>query len=342
MKKTNILSMLNKFAFTICAVLFLSACDEVPDGYLSDTIIYTKNPFNVPAGKTTYSEIPNLAGSSFPLKFELTGVKNEKGEPDTILTKLRDLEIWKSAYDPATDTTLALIKAKREIKKNQPTMELLSASGQLLFTEATAQVPAGKYTLSMKMSNSAGTKLLNDIVTIDIKNIPYTYQNQNHNIAATNSGWVEPGGNNAFDTKGVGITGATAKVTHNSKGPNKIHLIFKDKNGSPWNWNKKEMVKRGDRPCLEYALPYVKGVFADTELVYEYPFAPFPIGKIVTPGGNIWENRLDYRILSDFVAIDGLTPGKWHCNLVFYFTFNLEGEWTFELTFPNLTRIPSL
>jgi hypothetical protein len=44
--------------------------------------------------------------------------------------------------------------------------------------------------------------------------------------------------------------------------------------------------------------------------VYEYPFAPFPIGKIVTSGGNLWENGLDYRILSDFVAIVGLTLGK--------------------------------
>ena len=324
----------------MCAVLGLSACNTIPDGYLSDSIVYTKNPFSVDAGGTTYSETPNLAGSSFPLKFELTEVRNEKGEIDSSLTKLRDLSVWTEAYNPATDTTIALIKTKRKILPNQPTMQLLEASGQLLFTSATSQVEAGKYTLSMKMSNSAGTKMLKDIVTVNLRNNPYTYQNQNHNIAATGSGWIEPGGVSATDTKGVGITGAVATVTHNSAGPNKIHLIIRDKNGNPWNWKNSEIVKRGDRPCLEYALPYAKGEFNDADLVYEYPFAPFPFGATLTPDGNSWANRFDYRILGNYVAIDGLTPGKWHCNLVFYFSFNFDGEWTFDLAFPSLTRIP--
>lgn len=334
------MNTLNKVAFSICAVLAFTACDKIPDGYLADTIVYTRNPLNVDAGATMYSESPNLAGSSFPIKFELIDIRNEKGELDSSLIKHRDLQVWTEAYNPATDTTLALIQAKRKVLPNQPTMLLLESSGQMLFTAATSQVTPGKYTLSMKMSNSAGSRILKDIVTINLRNNPYTYQNQNHNIAATNSGWIEPGGVSTTDTKGVGITGASAKVTHNPKGPNKIHLIFRDKNGSPWNWKNSEMVKRGDRPCLEYALPYVKGVFNDTDLVYEYPFAPFPFGPTLTPGGNSWNNRFDYRILSDYVAIDGLTPGKWHCNLVFYFTFNFDGEWTFDLTFPSLTRIP--
>jgi hypothetical protein len=334
------MNILNKLALTVLVVVALSACNTIPDGYIADTIVYTKNPFNVDAGGTTYSESPNLAGSSYPLKFELIDIRNEKGEVDSSIIKHRDLSVWTSAYDPVTDTTLALIQKKRKILPNQPTMQLLEASGQLLFTAATSQVTPGKYTLSMKMSNSAGTRILKDVVTVNLRNNPYTFSNLNHNIAATNSGWIELGGVSATDTKGVGITSATVKVTHDPKGPNKIHLVFKDKNGNPWNWKNSEMVKRGDRPCLEYALPFVKGVFADTELVYDYPFAPFPFGATKTPDGNPWTGRFDYRILSDYVAIDGLTAGKWHCNLVFYFSFNFEGEWTYELTFPSLTRIP--
>ena len=119
-----------------------------------------------------------------------------------------------------------------------------------------------------------------------------------------------------------------------------MHLIIKDKNGNPWNWKNGEIVKRGDRPCLEYALPFVQGVFADTELAYDYPFAPFPFGATATPDGNQWTGRFDYRVMDKYVAIDGLTAGKWYCNLVFFFSFNFPGEWTFELTFPSLTRIP--
>src|ERR1035437_2880438 len=168
------MNTLNKLALSICAVLTLSACNSIPDGYIADTIIYTRNPFNVDAGATMYSESPNLARSSFPMKFELTDIRNEKGEIDSSLIKRRDLSVWTSAYDGATDTTLALVLAIRKVLPNQPTMQLLEAIGQLLFTAATSQVAAGKYTLSMKMSNSAGTRILKDIVTVNLQNNPYT------------------------------------------------------------------------------------------------------------------------------------------------------------------------
>jgi hypothetical protein len=335
------MNTLNKLALSICAVLALSACDKVPDGYLGDTIVYTRNPLNVAAGSVMYSESPNLAGSSFPIKFELIDIRNEKGEVDSSLIKRRDLTVWSEAYNGAKDTTLALVMAKRKVLPNQPTMQLLEGSGQMLFTTATSQVAPGKYTLSMKMSNSAGTRILKDIVTINLQNNPYSFTNLSPNIAATNSEWIEPGGTSTTDTKGVGIAFATATVTHNPQGPNKLHLIIRDKNGNPWSWKNSEIVKRGDRPCLQYALPWVKGEFNDTELVYAYPFAPFPFGTIVTPDGLALEKRIDYRILSDYVAIDGLTPGKWHCNLMFYFSFNFEGEWTFDIKYPSLTRIAS-
>lgn len=333
------MNTINKIIISLATILGLVACDTIADGYLSDTIVYTRNPLNVAAGSIMYSESPNLAGSSFPIKFELIDIRNEKGELDSSLIKRRDLTVWTEAYNGATDTTLALLMAKRKVLPNQPTMQLLEGSGQMLFTTATSQVAPGKYTLSMKMSNSAGSRILKDIVTINLQNNPYTFNNLSPNIAATNSGWIEPGGASTTDIKGASITFATATVTHDPKGPNKLHLIIRDKNGNPWSWKNKEIVKRGDRPCLEYALPFVKGEFKDTELVYEYPFAPFPFGTIVTPDGLALEKRIDYRVLSDYVAIDGLTPGKWHCNLMFYFSFNFEGEWTFDLKYPNLTRL---
>jgi hypothetical protein len=322
-----------------CTVISFASCDSVQDGYISDSIIYTRNPFVVPAGKTTYSEAPNLAGTSYPVQFELLEVRNENGEIDTELTKLRDLYVWKEPFNPSIHNTIEKVKAIRELVPEQPTVHLLPGSGQLMFTEATSQVLPGKYSLSMKMTNSAGSRVFKDIVTIILDNTPYAYENQNHNIASTGSGFIEPGGVNSDDVKGVAITPATAEVIHNLEGPNKLHLVIKDKNGNSWSWKNSEVVKRGDRPCLEYALPWTQGEFSDTDLTYEYPFAPFPFGKIVTPDGTAWERRFDYRILSPYVAIDGLTPGQWNCNLVFYFSFNLEGEWTFELTFPNLTRL---
>lgn len=333
--------VLSNIIWSVFIALALTGCNEIPEGYLSETIVYTRNPFSVSAGKTTYSEAPNLAGSSYPIKFELLEVRNEKGDIDTSLYKLRDLYIWSAPYNSLTDRTIEDVQKKRTLVPNQPTMQLIEGSGQLLFTEATSAVLPGKYSLTLKMSNSAGSRILKNIVTINLQNAPYTYENQNHNIAATGSGWIEPGGANPSDVKGIGILGAVSKVTHNPAGPNKMHLIIKDKNGIAWSWKKGEIVKRGDRPCLEYALPFVQGEFGDTDLTYAYPFAPFPFGATATPDGGQWTRRFDYRVLDKGVSIQGLTPGKWHCNLVFYFSFNFAGEWTFELTFPNLTRLSS-
>lgn len=325
---------------SLCIALSLGACDEIPDGYISDTIIYTRNPFNVPSGKTTYSEAPNLGGTSYPVQFELLEIRNEKGEIDTEFAKPRDLYIWSEPFNPTIHNTIEKVQAIRKLMPDQPTVHLLPGSGQLMFTEATSDVLPGRYSLSMRMTNSAGSREFKDVVTINLENTPYSYENQNHNIAATGSGFIEPGGQNDGDVLGVTVTPAVSKVTHDSQGPNKIHLVIKDKNGLAWNWQKNEIVKRGDRPCLEYALPWTQGVFGETNLVYEYPFAPFPFGKTITPDGVTWERRFDYRIMNKFLAIDGLTPGQWNCNLVFYFSFNFAGEWTFELTFPNLRRIP--
>lgn len=332
--------MKKKIFFLFC-IVFLGSCEEIPKGYISERILYIKNPLNVDAGVTTYSEPPKLMGSTRPTKFELIEVRNEKGEIDTLLAKPRDLWIWVRAYDNRKDTTLEAVQSLRQLKPNVPTMHVIEGSGQLMFTEATREVLPGKYSLTIKMTNCAGSRVYKDIVSVIInRKNPYTYQNQNHNIAATGSGWIEPGGLNENDTRGVIVQPGVPTVTHNPTGSNLIHLIIRDKNGSPWSWKKGEIVKRGDRPCLEYALPWTKGIFGDVDLTYEYPFAPFPFGAIITPDGVSWKSRYDYRVLNDYVAIDGLTPAKWHVNLVFYFSFNYEGEWTFDITFPNLTRIP--
>ncbi len=322
-------------------LILIIACEKIPIGYINDNILYIKNPFNVDAGKTTYSPVPKLLGSTPPVKVELVEVRNKAGEIDTILAMPRDLYTWKDAYSPKRDTTLEQILNLRELTPNVPTMHVIEGSGQLMFTEATIDVPGGEYSLTLKMTNIAGTRIYKDAVSVIInQGNPYEFENQNHNIAATGDGWVEPGGKDQYDSRGVQITPAELSVIHDDKGPNKVHLIIRDKNGNPWSWKNNEMVKRGDRPCLEFALPWTEGVFNDVDLVYEYPFAPFPFGKIVTGAGDgiEWNRRYDYRLLADYVAIDGLTPNKWNVNMVFYFSFNVPGEWTFELQFPSLTR----
>ncbi|UVV81052.1 hypothetical protein [Bacteroides thetaiotaomicron] len=46
-------------------------CEEIPDGYISDKIIYVQNPFVVQKGIEITTAPPNINGTSYPLKFRL-------------------------------------------------------------------------------------------------------------------------------------------------------------------------------------------------------------------------------------------------------------------------------
>ena len=73
---------LSKVILSGCVALALTGCNKIPVGYLSEPIVYTRNPCSGTAGKTTYSETANRAGSSRPIQFGRWEGRNEKGEMD--------------------------------------------------------------------------------------------------------------------------------------------------------------------------------------------------------------------------------------------------------------------
>ncbi len=329
--------MNKKYIIIMSAILCLfyySSCEKVQDGYISDTILYYTNPIIVSSGVTSYSITPNLGGSSYPVKFELLDVKDSLGNSTDELTKLRDLYIWNAPYNSLTDTTLDLILAKREISESDVTMKLIEGSGQFLFTEATSQCKDGTYSVSMKMSNSAGERIFNDVVKIKLQSIPYKEVTLNWNIALADPGFVDPGGPGGWMSQYM----PKLEMVNDPEGPNKIHIQVCDKNGSPFSWKKGEIVPRGDRPRLELATPWSKPEYTDTEAIFEYPFVPFPFG--VTTSEGVTTDYWYYRIVANHCAIDGYVPQKWHNNILFGFFWYQPGEWFVKMTWPMTTRIP--
>ena len=81
-------------------------CEEIPDGYISDKIIYVQNPFVVQKGIEITTAPPNINGTSYPLKFRLLEAEGPDGQMTTILTDPIATRVWEKPYDFKTDKTI--------------------------------------------------------------------------------------------------------------------------------------------------------------------------------------------------------------------------------------------
>ncbi|HKG08645.1 MAG TPA: hypothetical protein VKB19_19400, partial [Pedobacter sp.] len=102
----------------VCAVM---GCKKVTVGFLSDNIRYASNPVSVDQGVFQISNGIISDDSTPPFKITLLDVRHKAtGLREEAFFKQYSVAIWKSAYNPVTDTTLELINAKRGYEKRQP------------------------------------------------------------------------------------------------------------------------------------------------------------------------------------------------------------------------------
>lgn len=331
MKKIN-------FIWTVMIFIALCAggCSKVQNGYISDKLIYRRNPQIVSAGVLTTSIMPELNGTSQPIHFFIAGAYDSIGKPTDLLTKDVDLVVWDQPYVLATDTTIALVNAKRKTIK-MPISQLNERSGQFTFTQASNLAPKGKYSFDVRMENVAGSQVFKNAMNIDIQQVLYSPGRMDINI---------------MDVKNFGggyITSPTATVkridrTPTAQSPNTISFKIVDKHGKPWNPKAGEIVPRGDRPSFPSFDRFAPQVNTDSTMTWAYPFAPFPLG---TDASTYNAYDVFYRVLMPRVAIDGTVPatgapclpGKWNMNVTFGFRFIYFGDWEVTIHIDNATRI---
>lgn len=314
---------------SLCIGLF-SQCTGIPDGYIPESIGIAQNEIVVQRGVDFKTQKPDLNGASYPVFFSLESVTDENGNHTTVLTDSVPIRIWKAPYDYKTDKTMDAIYAKLDID-NAPPLQVLEASGQLRFTVGTSQVPGGTYKISLKMTNSAGTRVYKDVLTVKI---PTEEEMELYLMTISDTySWnsEKPDGWNRIEEA------ATYDVQYDPNGENEIHLTVCDKNGSPFNWKNGEIVTRGteDRGCLEQ-VSFEEPVYEASKAVYKYPFAPFPFA----PGGTN-EYNYYYRILRGYVKYDN-PERSGYMNLLFNFRALADGTWNVKITYPAITRIPKI
>ncbi|WP_287640634.1 DUF5007 domain-containing protein [Bacteroides sp.] len=311
-------------AIVVPAILTsLSGCSEIPEGFIPDKIVYAQNYVIVQQGVDKTTAAPNVNGASYPLKFRLLPVKDKDGNITTILTDSVTTRIWKEPYDYKTDKTLDAINAKLTEEK-LPVMTISEAAGQVRFSSASSEVPSGEYTISVEMSNSAGTRVYNDVFVASLERTKiYDHSpSPEYSWADENIGWSN------------GETPATYEIINDEQGPNEIHLYVYDKNDTPFSWEKGEIILRGDDRSSFEQVSFDDPIYSDEKAVYKYPFAPFPFGSGGSTGLDFY-----YRIPKQYVKYDNPERGG-YMNIVFHFQALIAGTWTIKIHYPHITRIP--
>lgn len=289
------------FILGVSAMLVIGTrCTKVVHGYLSDNVYYQVNPFEVQQGVTTVSSSLVLNGSSAPLHVELMALRDAAGkDADSILMKPQSIVTYKSTVT-SNDTTVALLQAKLNDSLVRP-FNIAEIGGRLQFTAATTYVPAGNYTMDIKVSNIRGERYLKDACTFIIKPLTET----------SSLGYYSYRPNDPTGTTQIFRTESdpfysSFDITHEaSAGETKIILKFVDKNGKPFNpktgevsdWS--EVAKETTSfPKLSYWAPYYKASYTDSTIVQTIPniglrFPFFDLNASYPASGGL---RIDNKI----------------------------------------------
>ena len=264
----------------IAIVAVTAGCKKVQVGFLSDNLRYSADPLTVNQGVFLISNgiIPD--NSTPPFKITLLNIRNKAtGKREETFFQEYDTPVWKTAYNPVTDTTLALINAKRGIEKKAP-FTVLEKSGQFMITQATENVPTGEYLIDLQVENPNGVKTYMGICTVNIKPVlEYEYVNTPYFLALPvgsetavrfpfDDQWIDA-------TKGIS-TNTTLKITRVAATPNQIVLKVVDKNGAVFPGEALERRPSGNTYLKTLSTFAYKTTVTDTAILYDYAQARFP------------------------------------------------------------------
>ena len=324
--------------YSIILLLCLTSiysCKKTPNGFLSLYIHYEASPLLIPKGRAFLSDGLNGDGTSQPFTVKVVHFYDKATGKivDTLFNKTYPIPIWTALYNPKTDTTLALINAKRKIV-NVAAISILPASGQIVANYAALKIPAGEYQFDLQISNETGSRLypkIGDFALVDTTN----YESA-PDIGTQYDKLLEVGNESVSKLAATPIL----TITRVADTPNIVTVKFLDKNGVPFDPNKGEVVRRPYpgvfnplQPYLQtlqdYSLSYTP---TDNSMIFGYAFAPFPLASLGN-GFNIY-----YRIPTQFVHIDGQPDGKWSLNPRFPIQFFVPGSYLITMQFPDVTH----
>lgn len=324
--------MKNIFVIAICIIVAIG-CKKIEVGFLSDQVRYKDNVIYCKRGLIlVQSDKIEADGSTPPYTFKMLNFRNKATgapAPEEFETEYEVL-VFKDgmSFNIDTDTTVALLDQKREIKKLKP-MYFNETSGQLTFNKASGNLPLGEYAFDLQVNNVKGTKLFPSIAQINVLD-----------PSGEDLFVIEDNANNAFsDANGAVTPMKNVKITCVKQSSDGARAILKivDKNGVPFNPKAGEIIKRGDRPVFENYAKFNPVIVTDTAMICDFEVAPFPLARYVTATTD-WNHLMYYRIPSTFANIDGFAAGQYSVNPRIAFVLKLEGTYIIEVKMTDVVH----
>jgi hypothetical protein len=314
-------------------VIMLAGCKKIDVGFLSETMRYIDQNIYCQRGLAlVQSQRIAIDGSTPPIVFKMLNLRDSAGKaaPKEFFQSYEVLMFKPGmSFDIKTDTTVAELNKKRE-KKTVPPMDFNEVSGQVSFNRGSSNIPLGKYTFDLEATNVKGTKTFPAFATINIIDpLPEDIFVIEDNVA------------NAFhDVTGAVTPMKNPKINFTKVSNDGARIILKlvDKAGRPLNPKAGQIIKRGDRPTFENYARFNPVNFTDTAMICDFEVAPFPLARYVDATTD-WGHFIYYRIPSQFVTIDGFTPGLYSVNPRFAFTLKMEGTYIIEIRFTDVTKV---
>lgn len=309
--------------------ILAAGCKKINEGFLSDGLYVPDAPLTIQRGNPFQKTSAILAdGTTQPMTVKLVDVRRaDTHKHADEFYKEYPVYVYTAAVDPAVDTTIEQVNKKRTLKQLKP-YEFLS-SGQFVFNGATDSLPLGvTYEYDIEVSNVAGSKLYKNIATMTTVDPPLiTETTANCNLFPDDGSSTIPMG------------APTMTITRVSESGASVILKITDKYGNPFNPNKGEIIKRGDRPIFENYARFHPIQYTDTAMICNFEIAPFPLSKY-SHGGTNWNYLMYYRVPSAFVSIDKtLTSKIGSVNPLFAFRLMKAGVYVVEIRLPKTTRV---
>ncbi|WP_183571961.1 hypothetical protein HDF18_03225 [Mucilaginibacter sp. X5P1] len=323
-------------AIILAFIITTYSCKKSTIGFLSPYVHYEQNPIYVPKGRTFLGSALNPDGSSMPFTATVVHYYNKANGQivDSLFSKKFPVQIFTGYIDPTKDTTFQQIVSFLKTE-SLPAVTILPNSGQVSANAGALYLPAGEYQYDLKITNEAGTKIypkIGDFILVDTTNFDAVPA-----IGSTSETRILVGNESKSSVGKLPLL----TVTRVADTPNIITVVYKDKNGTPWNPQAGEVVSRPAAglnpipPYLQSLQEYTSSYYyTPTSSVFRFPLVPFPLNTL----GNAF--NIYQRIPAKYVNNDGLPAGAYTLNLRFPIRIYVPGSYLVVEQSVDATRVP--